>query len=275
MSRLFDRLENDQFAVGTIMLTEGADFVEVLGYAGFDFCCIDMMVTSIDWGEAAHQIRAANRHNVTPWIRLQAYPFGHDTHPDGRLPADVLRALSIGAECVLASVNTAEAVAALIHPVTDSHRRPYIHTGGPHKSDLQDAYERRQPGALVFPNIETRRAVDNLAEILAVPDLRAVMLGLGDLSSDMGTPGDDRSPVMVELIQEVVRRASERNVMVFANVLSYLPDSDSAPAMASKLKWLWEAGVRAGWISRQPLVVQRVYEETLRLVRADLQEDYI
>ena len=49
MSRLHDRLAARQLATGTIALNHGLEIVELLGYAGLDFVCLDMMVTSPDW----------------------------------------------------------------------------------------------------------------------------------------------------------------------------------------------------------------------------------
>ena len=110
MSRMYERYAREQLATGTITLNHGLEFVEVLGYSGLDFICIDLMVTSLDWSEVAQMVLAAKRYQVTPWVRLSTYPWGEQGEMDPGLPAQVSRAFALGAECVLASVNSAAQV---------------------------------------------------------------------------------------------------------------------------------------------------------------------
>lgn len=269
VSRFFRRIADRELALGTIVLDEGPSYVETLGYTGLDFCVIDLMVASIGWGEAAHHIRAANRHDLTPFMRVPVYPREGERELDGRVAADVSRALAIGAEGVMAPVNTAGAVAALIEPASDAHQRLFIDTSQEHKSAAQLAYVRAQPAPIVFPVLETRTAMDNLAEILAVPGLPAVMLGMGDLSKALGSFGEDRSPVMREAVLEVIRRAAERNVLVIANVLSYQPGRLASDEIAAGVAWLREAGVAAAWLPRPTVLLQAAYTDLIGRIRPE------
>ena len=127
---MHDRIARGELALGTLMTTHGAELVEIVGYSGLDFVCIDLMTTSLDWGDVASMVLAAKRYDVTPWVRLPAYPWAGD-QPDPALPAEALRALAIGAECVMASVNTAAGVEQLMRPMENAHRRFYIMQGRP------------------------------------------------------------------------------------------------------------------------------------------------
>ena len=263
MSRMFDRLAKGETAVGGPMVEHGTEFVELLGYVGLDFVCIDLMVSSFDWSEAADMVRACNRYNVTPWIRLQAYPWsGHGSDP--RLPADVMRAIAIGAEGVTASVNTAEAAASMLEAATDLHPRPYIKRGGvyPSRAGIQREDSKHKP--YVFPSIESLEGVNNLDEIMKVEGLRAIFLAMGDLSRELGHPGEDRHPEIRSLIKDVVRRASERDIAIFANVLAFrVPGTDTPEYAAEGVMWLRDNGVKAVWLPRVSVVVQAYFERVL------------
>ena len=176
MSRMFERFANGQLATGTITLNHGLEIVEVLGYSGFDFICIDMMVTPLDWSEVAAMVLAAKRYNVTPWVRLSAYPWG-DGEMDAGLPAQVMRAFGLGAECVLASVNTARQVEQLMHPMANAHRRFYIRQGGKNRTEVQRKLDEAEPELRVVPIIESSAAFEHIDEITAVPAASARAAG--------------------------------------------------------------------------------------------------
>src|SRR5262245_169448 len=109
VSRMFQRMARGEKSIGSVIREHGDEWIEVLGYVGMDFACIDFMITAIDSSHAAHMVRTCNQHEMTPWMRLQAFPWGeHDLDP--RLAADVLRAISIGVEVIMASVSTPRAV---------------------------------------------------------------------------------------------------------------------------------------------------------------------
>src|SRR3990172_1709994 len=209
MSRMFDRFAREQLATGTITLNHGLEIVEALGYSGLDFICIDMMVTSLDWSEVAQMVLAAKRYEVTAWVRLSAYPWG-DGEMDAALPAQVLRAFGLGAECVLASVNTARQVARLHDPLANPHRRFYIRQGGEGRTEAQRRIDAAEPELRVVPIIESTSALKHIDEILEVPGLRMIYLGMGDLTKALGHSGDDRHPDVREVLGQIVGKARSR-----------------------------------------------------------------
>jgi 2-keto-3-deoxy-L-rhamnonate aldolase RhmA len=256
---MFDRINKGEVAVGTVMLEHGPEWAELLGYAGMDFACIDMMVTSIDWREAADVVRSCARFDVTPWIRLQAFPWG-DAELDTRLPADVLRAISMGFEGVLASVNTPHAVAAMLKPLSEGHHRPYLSpklsvpgvTPAPSGGDQEP---------WVFPLIESLAAVENLEEICKVDGLKAIMLGMGDLTRLLKQP-HDRTPEIRKLVTDTVKIASEHGVAVISVSMAAFRHEgrDTPESIAEGIEWLWNAGVKAVWTPHMTAVAQRFYE---------------
>jgi len=265
MSRMFDRMDREEIAVGTIMLAPGREYVEVIGYAGLDFVCLDMMVTPLDWSEAASMVTSAALHGVTPWLRLSAYPWANEEF-DASLSAQVLRGLSIGAECVLASVNTAREVEAMLHPLSNPHRRYYLARGAG-RTDDQERFDAAEAPQQVIPIIESEGALNNVDEILAVDGVRYVYLGMGDLTRALGHPGDDRHPEVRDAVASIVAKARDRGIRVCANMLANVPGIDISEQIVASIQALRELGVSAAMTPRPTMVLQRFYEATLRQVR--------
>lgn len=266
MSRMYDRFAAQQLATGTITLNHGLEVVEVLGYSGLDFICIDMMVTAIDWGDAAGMVLAAKRYDVTPWVRLSAFPWG-DSDSDSALAAQVLKAFALGAECVLASVNTARQVAQLHQTLEHSHRRFYIRQGGRERTDVQRAIDAAEPELRVVPIIESLAAIRSIDEILEVPGLKMIYLGMGDLTKALGHPGEDRHPEVVDAVRRIVKTAGTHGVVVCANALGYRPGAELSGLIADTVDSLWNLGVKGVLMPRPTMVLQDFYERTLRDVR--------
>lgn len=65
---------------------------------------------------------------------------------------------------------------------------------------------------LLFINIESLPAVDNLPEILSVPGLDGVIIGPHDLSCSMGLPEEYTHPDFEEVVQRIINECSQRNL---------------------------------------------------------------
>src|ERR1700730_11641669 len=124
MSRMFDRLEREQLSTGMFALAPGAEYVEILGHVGLDFLIVDMMTTTIGWETAANMVRATYLHDVTPFVRLQAYPWEGKFDPRGS--SDGFRALSAGAQGIIMSVDSPEMLSSLMPLATEWHAQTYM-----------------------------------------------------------------------------------------------------------------------------------------------------
>ena len=276
MSRMFERVERDEIAIGAIMPVHGPEWLEILGYVGFDWVTIDLMVSSLDWSEVAEMVLAAKRYDVTPWVRVSTYPWEEESF-DSSLPGQILRALSLGAECVLASVNTPEHVARILDPLSNAHRRFYIQQGdhqGGGRTEAQRRLDALEPSQVVMPCIESVAAANRMDEIVAVPGLKMIYLGMGDLSRELGHPADDRHPEVREAVGKIVKAARNRGITVAANTLSYKKEAPLVDQITDGVESLYDLGVRVIMIPRPTMVVQRFYEGTLELLRGRLPHAY-
>lgn len=273
MSRMFERFARDQMAIGTMMMEHGPEWMELLGYVGLDYAIVDMMNASIDWRDASEMIRALDRYNVTPWIRLQSYPWG-GVDVDPRLPADVFRALGIGAEGIIASVNTARALESILVPLREDEENEWVHTRPYLNRPLfmpRDGSLRRDDDKstrrIVAPDLESVEALQNLDEILEVDGLRAIFISLADISQAIGHPFDYSHPELMKIVTDTCAKTAKRGVVVFTFTGGSTPDE-----VMERAKALWEAGVKGVYVPRPTVAAQRFYERMLRSVEEKMPE---
>src|SRR5215510_2703757 len=165
---------------------------------GFDFVCVDQMVSAMGWQETSEMLRAAAAGKTSGWVRLAACPWGGD---DQRafLQRDVLKAIAIGAEAILASVDNAQDAAALVEmPQAHVRHRKYATRG-------RDA-EGLVPAGLpsIIPLVESDNALANLTEFVEKSGVEAVFMGIGDLARLKGIAADVRDPNMAAVLRDAV-----------------------------------------------------------------------
>jgi 2-keto-3-deoxy-L-rhamnonate aldolase RhmA len=65
---------------------------------------------------------------------------------------------------------------------------------------------------MVVLQIETRTALDRLDELLAVPNIDAVLVGPADLSISLGVPGQFDNPTFVAAVERVLEQCERRGI---------------------------------------------------------------
>jgi 4-hydroxy-2-oxoheptanedioate aldolase len=152
---------------------------EAMAHQGYDWICLDMQHGAIDYSAAFSMMQAINTTPTVPFVRV---PW-NDT-------SAINRALDAGAHGVIVPmVNSAEearrAVAACRYAPEGAR------SWGPVRAQfaLGGNYFERAPEEIVcIIMIETKQAVDQLDQILAVPGIDAVYVGPADLSITLGLP---------------------------------------------------------------------------------------
>ena len=111
-------------------------------------------------------------------------------------------------------------------------------------------------------------------EIIDVPGLKMVYLGMGDLTKVLGHPGDDRHPEVHAAIKKIVARANSRGVVVCGAALGYKHGVELSDFVAEGVQVMWDLGVRVVLVPRPTLVMQYFYENMLGKVRDRLKKSY-
>ncbi|MDS0279412.1 aldolase/citrate lyase family protein [Halomicroarcula sp. S1AR25-4] len=209
---LADTLESGDAALGLLDNTYSSTLVEFCGDLGLDFVWLDLEHGGPDpWDAAAMEdlLRAAERTGIELLVRLP------DTDP-----TLVRKVLDLGVRNVfLPRVETA----AEVREAVESARFRY--DGGPGKRGLGAPRARRwgladdyaateDAETLVGTTVETEAAVDDLSEILAVPELGFVFVGPLDLSVSLGHPGELDHPDVQEAVERVRAAAIDAGIPV-------------------------------------------------------------
>jgi 2-keto-3-deoxy-L-rhamnonate aldolase RhmA len=196
-------------AFGTwITLSPHPRTVKILSAAGFDFVLLEMEHTDFTMETIGVLAMLARECGIVPIVR-----------PPGTMkPHDLTRPLDAGAQgLLLPSVDTAEDMARIVkatkyHPLGN---RP-MNLRGPHTDYYagkpREIIDHLNRETLSVAMIETRTAIDNLAEILKVPGLDCIMIGPDDLSQDLGVPGELQAPILLEAYEEIFARCKAAKV---------------------------------------------------------------
>jgi 2-keto-3-deoxy-L-rhamnonate aldolase RhmA len=91
---------------------------------------------------------------------------------------------------------------------------------------LHDSVLSANERVAVIVQIEHIDAVPHIAEILAVPDVDAVIVGPYDLSASMGRPGEFANPDVIAVIASAAAACNDRKIAWGA----FTPDAESAKA---------------------------------------------
>lgn len=202
------RLRAGETVFGARASTLAPAMVEVYGALGFDFVWLDFEHTgesALDAPVFEHLSRAAAAADTSLVVRL----------PNG--DAELIRkVLDTGVRTVLVPrVETAAEVEAAVRASRFDYEgggeRGVSH-GRSSDWGLSVDTDREDDTVLVGAMVETREAVENVEEILSVPDLGFVYLGPGDLSASYGVPGDAAHPDVRSAVETVEDACVEAGV---------------------------------------------------------------
>lgn len=201
VNRLRDRWSAGAAALNGWLTIPSAFATETMAHAGWDSLTIDMQHGVIDYDAAVAMLTAIATTDVVPLVRVPWLD-----------PAMLMRVLDAGAYGVICPMINTRADAERL--VSATHYPPRgSRSYGPARGLLYggaDYLARADATIVVFAMIETREALDNLDDILAVPGLDAVYIGPADLSLALGCPPSPGSPPPFDDVAPPVAAAIDR-----------------------------------------------------------------
>jgi 4-hydroxy-2-oxoheptanedioate aldolase len=182
---------------------------ELIAYAGFDFCVIDLEHSPFSFERAEDIVRAAQGAELSTVIRAF-----------DRQPSTLSRCLDTGCEALLVpNIETrqeAEQVVsgARFHPLGRRGMDPRARSAryGTIPSSIYFGPEMDPP--LLALQIEGLRGIENLDDILEVDGFDLVFIGPYDLSQSMGMPGEVNAPPVLARTREIVASVKARGKVV-------------------------------------------------------------
>lgn len=192
------RMEEGDVLFGTFYKFNSPQMTEMLGLAGFDFLLVDGEHSTYSYSEMQDTVRTANGVGMHAVIRV----------PSG-LPEHVLHACDLGAQGVqVPGLHSPEEAAA----VTDEMRfYPVGHRGFGLTTRAAkygfcdgDAFMKWSNNDLLcVVMVETLDMVSRLDELCRNPEIDVLFVGPGDLSQEVGKPGQTQCPEVLDLAKKI------------------------------------------------------------------------
>jgi len=202
-----NKLQSGKAVYGPFMKTGDPAFVEIAGYAGFDFVVLDMEHGPVSFENLQNLIRAATIAGVAPIVRTS------DSND-----ISISRALDLGACGVqIPQVQSADEALSCIKAAKfnpDGERgvcrfvRAAKYTAVP-----RNEYFSMANNALVILQLEGEKAIANLGEILEVKGIDIIFIGPYDLSQSLGYPGQITHPEVINKMKLIVDSAIKKGVV--------------------------------------------------------------
>lgn len=192
---------------GTLIVSPSPRWLDAVAKLGLDFVFIDTEHVAIDRAQLAWMCQGYRAIGLPPIVRIPS--------PD---PYQACMVLDGGAAGVIAPyVETAAQAQALLgaaklRPIKGARLAAALAGEATLEPGLQAYMKARNEGSLFVINIESTPAIERLAELLAVPELDAVLIGPHDLSCSLGIPERYDDPRFEAAVLTIIRRARAAGV---------------------------------------------------------------
>ena len=196
------RLTEGEILFGTFYKFNDPHLTEMLGLAGFDFIIVDGEHSAYSYSEMQDTVRVANGVGMDAVIRV----------PSG-LPEHVLHACDLGAQGVqvpsLVDVGDVRTVVDNMRFYPVGHRGFGTTTRAARYTfcDTKEFLEYSNNELLCVIMVERLRMVEQLEALCAVPTVDVLFIGAGDLSQEVGKPGQTGCREVLEIAKKVTDTA--------------------------------------------------------------------
>jgi 4-hydroxy-2-oxoheptanedioate aldolase len=203
-----NKLKEGKTVFGPFMKSTDPAFIEVAGYSGFDFVIIDMEHGPASFSELQNLIRAAVLAKVIPIVRTS-----------GANEESISKPLDLGAMGVqipqVASHEMAKECirAARFFPKGERGVCRFVRAAN-YSSLSREEYFRKANEMLIIIQLEGKEAIKEIDSILKVEGIDIVFIGPYDLSQSLGVPGQIDHPLVINAMNEIVKRALSRGIVV-------------------------------------------------------------
>ncbi len=216
---LKEKLRRNEIASSMMVrLVRTIEIARIIKTAGFDSFYIDLEHSSLTIDAASQICMAGLELGLAPMVRVPA-----------NTPEYISRVLDGGAMGVIAPhVDTAEQAARVVSyakfaPLGERS----ANSGLPHLQyrnfPVAQANDALNDATMVVVQIETARALENVAEIAATPGVDMILVGTNDLLADMGLAGQYEHPALREAYGKIIAACKEAGKFVGVGGLESQP----------------------------------------------------
>ncbi len=203
-SDFFKKLMSSRSLLAPLITIRDSSISEMISMIGPDFLIVDMEHSAIDVAELQNILIAAKPMDVVARIR-------------GLEKNEIKKVLDIGVSGII--VPGIETVEETIDAVSFSKMPPIGVRGvGPGRGSKYGlgfaTYVKDANKQVVMVQIETKKAFENLDEILSVPDLDGCFIGPVDLTTALGIDFSWNNKEFVSAIDRILTEARARNLVI-------------------------------------------------------------
>jgi len=190
------------FGVGQLFSPK---LVEIVGeHGGFDALWLDAEHAGLGMKDVELATMAARAYGMDHFVRLPATDY-----------AAIMRVLEAGAGGVMVSMvrSPEEAEQAVrwakFHPRGERGLNGGNRDGRFGLMPLPEYVAKANAETFVGIQVETRGAIEAVAELAAIPDVDLLFVGPADISQVLGVPGDFENPRCLETIERIARACAD------------------------------------------------------------------
>jgi 2-dehydro-3-deoxyglucarate aldolase len=218
---LKQKLKNKENTIGSWITIPHQAIIDILAEAGFDWLCIDLEHTAIDFNETQVLIGFIQAHGMAALVRVSKNE-----------EVVIKRVFDAGADGIIVPMTctaeeAAQAVAYSKYPpvgkrgVGLNRAQRYGFSFEEYKGWVNDHQ-------VVIAQIEHIDGVNNLEAIIDTPGIDGTFIGPYDLSGSLGIPGQYNEPIVIEALKKVESICAAKNVSMGYHVIE--PDFELVKA---------------------------------------------
>ncbi len=206
-SSLKEKLNSGKRIYGTAIVSPSPIWAKVVKQSNLDFVFLDSEHMPLGRETLSNMCTIYSALGISPMVRIPS--------PD---PIYASIALDGGASIILAPyVETVEEVKSLVgavkfRPLKGKKLQQILDGDEILEEKLKNYIDERCKNNLLFINIESQPAIDNLQALLSVPGLDGVIIGPHDLSCSIGLPEEYTNPVFEKIVTNVIKECNKRNL---------------------------------------------------------------
>ena len=203
------KLKTGKRIYGCALISSSPMWAKAVRSANLDFVFIDTEHIPLGRETVANMCTLYSAMGIPPLVRIPS--------PD---PYQASIALDGGAAAILAPyIETAEQVKDLVgavkyRPLKGEKLKRILDGKETLEEKLKNYIDKRCKNNLLFINIESQPAFDNLPEILSVPGLDGVLIGPHDLSCSIGWPEEYTNPDFEAVVSSIINECRQRDLAI-------------------------------------------------------------
>lgn len=203
-----EKLAQGKPVLGLFMKTIDPSFVEIVGYAGYDFAILDMEHGPIGFETLQRLLSATENSGVLSIVRTQ------DSQEHSICKPLDLGCCAIQVPQIQDRIQAETVVKrAKFHPKGARGVCRFVRSAK-FSSMQRNEYFSKANDSIVILQIEGASAIENIDEILSVDDVDIIFIGPYDLSQSLGCPGDINNPKVIKLMTLIVEKSLSRGKYV-------------------------------------------------------------